>query len=442
MRDDSTKADSASAYAGARFLFRDADFRAYSTIPKTTLDEITFDSFESPRLGAALFLFQDSFPITARAGSLSLSRSFSRLSSPSPSTTANPLALYPSPSLGLGSTLPSLTSSKKPLAFSVQTKFLKSGVFEIFFDEDKNSAASAYSKRTLSKYSSIFAALTVSRAFVENNSSVLKKNGADFSGTFLCAGEAELLFRNPIFNADFHAGIHESPFSNQAFGFSIRSESRFVLKNFMLGSSFFALPTAQTAPRVCPLLGQNSKVVRTIFQGGINPQLALPIKRATVKIGSHALVSQKVSSTKNAEELLVGKFRAGASFSWRDFFLRADYTHANVLLDGNPQTKTASPEEYYDFALQTSFKPKSFALKADASVKIIPPYSEKYQEQRLYSASVSVSPGKKRGFTAKGGFSAKYKGEERTDGNISTSVTFKTFGTIRTSVKCGVDIKI
>ena len=122
-----------SGNTGLRLSFRDADFRGFVTLPKTEFDEIRssenirekLDLFDNPCLGAGFFLFKKNFPTTIKIGHNSYSKSVSKLKSPSPPTTANPLAKSFAFSTGIGASLTSLTSSTQPVSYSICTKSLE-----------------------------------------------------------------------------------------------------------------------------------------------------------------------------------------------------------------------------------------------------------------------------------------------------------------------------
>ena len=114
-KDDGSK-KSIDTAAGFKLSLRDAELRLYDTVRNFT------GGFESPRYGFAIQLFQKSFPTTLKAGMNSQSKSISKIKSPAPSTTANPLQKSFALPTGISTSLPTLTSSKQPVSASVSVE--------------------------------------------------------------------------------------------------------------------------------------------------------------------------------------------------------------------------------------------------------------------------------------------------------------------------------
>lgn len=438
-RDGSGRADSVSGAAGGRVVLRCAEGRAFWTMPRTPLGDVSADCVGALRWGVGANLLGNSAPVSVRAGSLSFSRSLARLRSPAPSSSANPLSSPPSLSAGLGASLPSLSSSERPAAISVSARLPASASAEAFVSEGGDFGASASVRGKIGRGSSVAAALTFSRAFVENGSAVLKKAGAGVEGAFRPAALAELSVRTPPFRAELKAGAHGSPFGGADVW--LRADASLACPFAMLGASLFAVPTRPSSPPAVPLVGQNSSVVRTFSQASLNPQVFVPLGLSSVRLGANALVSGKIAATKGAEELSVGKFRAAAEWRRGALSVRADFTRANVLLSGEPPNKSAAPEEHWGWGISAAYRPSAFAVSADAGLKVFPPYSAKYAERRTLDARVSVSPCRSRSVWAGGAFSASFSGGERTGGSVSGSLSFRSGGKIRVSAKVGAEVK-
>ena len=258
-------------------------------------------------------------------------------------------------------------------------------------------------------------------------------------GAFRAALLGEVFLKTPIFQTEIKTGVHESAFGGEDIW--IFSQAWAFLGWTSFGASYFSIPTRESAPKTVPLLGQNSSVVRTFEQIGANAQIALPLGKNSVRLGTHFSRSQKIVATKDAQEIGIGKIRGAIEFSRGDFSIRADFTRANALLFGNPPNKSTTPEEYFDYAVSFSLKPKDFSIFAKTNLKIQPPYSEKYEEIRTFNANLSISPVKNRNLYLQSGFSSSFKGESLNSRSISGAVSFKTSGKIRVSSKIAVEMK-
>ncbi len=445
-KDDGSK-KSIDTAAGFKLSLRDAELRLYDTFSSELPVRDFTGSFESPRYGFAIQLFQKSFPTTLKAGMNSQSKSISKIKSPAPSTTANPLQKSFALPTGISTSIPTLTSSKQPVSASVsveipESTFLGTPRIDATMDEEMNAAVSASSERKIGKFSSVQFALTGARYFIENESKTLKKAGAAFDAGFYLSGLAECSFKAPVFKTKARLGIQGSPYETTPVWTS--ADLRTGFKNLLVDFSFFAIPTSSRTPKAAPIIGANSSVQRTTMQIGVNPQTVFFIdgkNSASIRLGAHAVAARKVTSSKNAEELEVGKIRLAESFESKAFSIRHDLTVANILISGNPPNKSTTPEKYVHNSISASVKSEDLRVTADAGLKHIPPYSSEYPGKNTVSASISANPGKDKSLTLAGKMSVTFKDSEMSGGELafSSSYRFKS-KRIRSSIKCGVEI--
>lgn len=447
-------ANSLDLSAGMKLLLWNSDFRIYETV-KSEIPEFSIEDFreslKNPRYGGKITFFQENAPLTVKAGKNSHSKSISKIKNPAPSTTANPIAKSFSFSTGIGTSLPTLTSTEQTLSASlnvtVPEKITKNilradSIFvDAFLDEKMNSAFSVSASKKIGTHKSVQAAFTGARFFIENNSSVLKKTGASFEKGFFISGLSEFSIRTPALKTNAQIGIHESPYGKNSLWLNVTGRSGF--KNFLTDFSFYAVPTAQTAPKTAPLIGSNSSIQRTLLQGGINPQAVFfpGDGTNTLRIGAHSIFARKITSSKNAEKMTVGKLRIAESLEAKTFSLRHDFTVANVLLAGNPPNKSTTPEKYFSNALSASLRKKKATFSFDASHKYIPPYNSSYEPKQIFSASAKVSSGKVNSVSAGGKISLTMKGGERTDGEVEAWASYRiNMRKMNASAKCGISM--
>ena len=435
--------------AGLRLSFKNADMRAYVTLPKTELRTIQntdtlsqkTDLMNDVRYGAGLFLFKKSVPTSIKIGQNSYSKSVSKMKNPSPSTTANPLLKSLAFSTGIGASLPTLTSSIQPLSYalSIQTDEnllpVQIGA-EGFVTEEKEKVASVSAKYAISRSVFIKSVLSVGHFYIENNSKILKKNNAAFDGDFFYSGLGEFCFSSPLLKVNFYSGLQQSPYENDSWWF--KTDARTSFHALMLNFSYFAIPTTKNAPKAAPLIGGASSICRTVEQASVNPQFLFLFddkNASSIRLGFSALENWKVTSTNKPVQLNTAKFRAGASYENRFFELRFDWTHANILLEGEPPTKSAMPDEYQSYALSSSFAGKFSRISLSGSYSNYPPLSEKSVPKEIYSANFKIAI-PKTNMTAQAGIDSTYKDGKRTNGEFNAGLSYsirKKF--FRTSMK-------
>ena len=450
--EETEKEKAVSANTGLKLSFRDFEVRDYVTLPKTTFSEISgCDSlseklglFGAHRYGAGIFLFKNTFPLTIKAGKNTYSKSVSKMKNPSPSQTANPLTKSFAFSTGTGASLPTLSSSEQPLSFAASVsvpaeKFLFPVTADFFVTEEKTAAGTISSKFSVSRFIYFQVALSGARFYVENNTAVLSKNYADFSPGWFYSALSEVAFHSPILKIHGYAGFQQSPYDSNSVWLKI--DGRTTCKIFLLDFSYFMIPTSGSAPKVAPLIGGSSSICRTVEQGSVNPQVSFLFddkNASSVRVGFSALENWKVTSTNTPVLLNTLKMRTGAVFENRFLTVRADWTKADILLDGKPPTKGSTPEEHQTYAVSGSFAGKSLKTSLSASYSNYPPVTETSSLKETYSADFSLAIPKKN-LTAKIGTDLTYKDKERYSGSMEMSATYaikkKYF---RSSLKLGV----
>lgn len=435
--EETQKAKSISGNTGLRLSFRDADFRGYVTLPKSEFNEIqkvegvseSIDLLDEPRMGAGFFLFKKTFPTTIKIGHNSFSKSVSKLKNPSPSATLNPLSKTFSFQTGTGCSLPTLTSSAQPFScsFSAKTngkKLSSQCTTEGFFNEKQEGVAFFSAKHKFSKTIFVQGGFSGGRFYIENNSTILKKNNATFNADFFYCGAGEFCFHSPILKVNFYSGIQESPYDVNPVWFRIdgRTSFRALLLNF----SYFEIPTTKDSPKAVPLIGASSTICRTIEQASVNPQLLFLLddkNASSLRIGFSAMENQKVTATNKPVVLNIGKFRAGANYKNNFFDFRADWTHANVLLNGEPPTKSAIPEEYHSFEISSSLIAKNTQISLSGGVSRYPPLKENAELKEVYSTDLKISV-PKANLTAQTGAEVTLKGGKRHGGEFNAGVNY------------------
>lgn len=435
--ESSGKEKALSGSGGLRLNFQHLDLRGYATLPKTDLKKIAgahtvgekTDLLNEPRYGAGIFLFKKSVPLTIKAGSNTYSKSASKLKNPSPSTTANPLTKGFSFSTGAGASLPTLTSSAQPLSvaanFSLPEK--KSPVplsVDLFVTEDAAAFGSLSGKISLTRYISLQSAFSFGRFYIENNSTVLKKNNASFAPDWFYCALGETAFHSPLLKLHGYAGFHQSPYESDSMWLKI--DGRTTFKILLVDFSFFMIPTAKNAPKAAPLIGGSSSVCRTTEQMSVNPQLIFTFadkNASSLRLGFSALENWKVTSTNTPAQLNVLKLRAGTAYESRFVNARLDWTDANILLAGEPPIKSAYPERYRTLALSGSASGKAAKTAVSASYTKYPPVTEGSATKETYSASVSVAIPKKN-LSFKSGIDLTYKEKERHSSSVDASISY------------------
>ena len=384
---ESDKNKNISGNTGLKFSFRDFELRGYVTLPKTEFPTISdadsvsekFDLLNSPRYGSGIFLLKKSFPTTIKIGHNTFSKSLSKMKNPTPSAIANPLSASFSFATGFASSLPTLSSSDQPLSLAVnflapEKRFFLPFSFDFFINEDFNSAANISMKNALGRISRIEWAISFARFYIENDSTVLKKNYADFSPSWFYSALSEISLHSPIVKIHFYSGFQQSPYDSNSIW--LKLDARTAWKIFLLDCSYFLIPTTANSPKVAPLIGASSSICRTVEQASINPQMIFMFSdknSSQIRLGFSALENWKVTSTNTPVQLNTMKMRAAVAYESRFLNARVDWTKANVLLSGTPPTKGATPEENQSYQVNVSFVGEIFKTSFAASYTNYPP---------------------------------------------------------------------
>ncbi len=459
---DDKKENTASGSVGGRIVLgNDAfsvDARSYVTLPKTKWS--AFSSVSSPadafalcndvRFGAGGTL-NTPFPIAVKAGTLTFSRSVSRLKNPTPSTTVNPLKKSFGFSAGIGSSLPTLTSAVKPFAVSASLSVPKKrwGIpleaqFAVARD-DMACASFSFSARP-GKYISVQSAFMAGR-FLARASNTTKKllanTPAFFDETQLFAASWESAFRSPFLKANLSVGFHQTPF---AADFSpcavwIKATARTTFRAVLLDLSFFSIPMVSATPRTVPLVGASATICRTVSQFGINPQVQFDLPRAAaIRLGIHALAEQKILNTRAAESYRTLKWGAGVAYESQPFTAKMTAGATNIIIDGSALTASTMPDTYYSVDASTSLVREKIRASCSFGYDRYPPAAKTGNTKDIISLNASASPGSARMLTLTGGYAVTYKNSEKASSSVNASATLKYKTTwTRVSLKCAVE---
>ncbi len=446
------KKSSLAMNTGLRLSFSHADLRGFFTLPKTDFNNLSekegldkLSLFNSPRIGAGLYLFQKSIPTGIKVGHLTYTKSVSRLKNPSPSTTAAPLQKSFPFSPGIGSCLPTLTSSPQRLSWTLSAKKIKfsstDSQLEFFFNEDQEGLLSLSTKYETKRFLSLQASFTGGRFFIENKSEILKKNNCDFSGDFYYSGLGEFAFLSPLLKLSLCTGIQECPYDVNPVW--IKVDGRSSIGRLLINFSYFFIPTAKNSPKAAPLIGASSTVCRTVEQAQINPQLIFLFddkKVSSLRIGFSALENWKVTATNIPVQLNTAKFRTGLCYENKVFSIDANWTHGNILLSGNPPVKSAMPEEYRSVSIGTSYSAEKVRSSLSLSYSNSPPLTENSSLKESVSLSAKMAI-PSTGLTAQCAINTGFKDKKRYNGEGEFSITWiMRRNSFRSSIKVGLTI--
>ena len=433
----SGKEKALSANTGLKILFRDVDLRAYVTLPKTEFAELSTaeslsqktDLLTDVRYGAGILLLQNYVPISLKLGRNTFSKSVSKLKNPSPSTTANPLATSFAFTPGIGARLPTLTSSvqSRSLALSLSPKAKKTQsqfLAETFITEEKNGVASVSVKHQFLRAIFVQSAVSLGRFYIENNTTILQKNNAAFNAGWFYSALAETAVHTPLLKLNFYTGIQQSPYDSNPVW--IKAEGRTTLSFLQCTATYFSIINAKDSPKAAPLIGGSSTICRVSEQASVNPQMLFLLNdrhASSVRFGFSALEQQKITATNTPVLLTTLKLRAGAAYENHFFTTRFDWTHANILLDGDPPTKSSTPEECHSFSLSSSYAGKHAKVSLSGSYARYPPLTETSALKEVYSADVKIGvPALK--ISAQAGVDVTLKDGERSAGEFDARITY------------------
>jgi len=420
--------DKTDVQAGLSLKWDFLDLRGFVSLKEQ--DQIC--TLEDKKWGASLNLFEDSFPVTIKAGNLSTSRSLSRLRSPAPSLTCSPFASAAVISPGTGTSLPSLSGSVQPLSagISLSTDILKT---ELFYTEDNSWAFCADSSLKITGRTSVRTAVTAGRFFLVNNTSALKKANASFTGDWYYCGLFESYFRAPCFRLTYQQAFYQSPYSAinkecSPVNTSVRISQSLYLKNLLISASYFCIPFSRNQPQAAPLISSSAAVCRTVEQLELNPQLIFLTGKNlsdSVCLGIHAAETWKVTSTKNPVSLNTAKIRSAVRYDSEFFSTTLDFTAANILLSGTPPDSSSTPEKYFLLKFNNTIRNDLFRLDSDLGYKYIPPKTDSSSIKKEYTVSTSVNAALIKALTLSFSGSIIRTGSRKTTGDFSVSGTIR-----------------
>ncbi|MBQ9494026.1 MAG: hypothetical protein IJR50_00130 [Treponema sp.] len=305
--------------AGIRALFRDADVRIYEAIPEASFKKAGsfagfFKNAALPQYGALLSLQQFvTFPLTVKAGTLSASGSFSRLSSPELATTVSPFTKSVSTKTGITTLLPSSGSGKKQLAASLDMRFPKNwkifnGSGGAFYCRADGTVAA--STDFLIKFPRMITAgfsLTGGRFFLENKSSLWFSEMPFFKNSWFGAFAVQSFVSSPHFTSMNTVNAYTQPDAPARFTF--RSENKLTLGKFtVLFAGFAADGTG--------IFTTDSSTLHTLAQVRVAPQytwrFATP-RLPSFTLGAVSLTQRKYAATTNSA-YETEKFSLGAQY--------------------------------------------------------------------------------------------------------------------------------
>ncbi len=420
-----------STYSGAlgTYLnFNCVSLRGFTTIPQTPLTDFPalFSSrdfasiFTKNRWGADIQLFKKT--LNVRAGSLSFSRSISRLKNPVPYLSSSPVVKSFTSTSGIGTSLPSLSSTKKPFAvysalnlFSIKLPF----AFQTAFcPEDEAFSVSANTKIIFSKRIYLKTYATFSSNILENNSSYIKRQNAAFQKGRFSAFSLENSFTSPALKINFNAGLHQNPGSKNILW--LNSKLRFTAGQFRLDAGAYAIPQTPGKVTAVPLISTDSSIIKTVEQTFINPQVIFLFKNnATLTLGIAASQTQKIAGTTKIALLNVARITAGLLFEQKDFTLKSNFTAGNFLLEGTPPTKSTTPDTFYEGSLSANKNAKNFRANFSSKYRHYPPSDKTDDTRQEFSADAGASFGKSRCIKLTAGWDSTIKNGEKTASEYS-----------------------
>ena len=395
-------------FYGSGGLCLNLDFislRGFASIPKTKLSEIS-DSFSSRNPGnllsqwrwsAKTILFKNTIPLTAAAGSLNFTKALGRTKNPVSALPASPVQKTFSRSIGLGLSLPTISSTEKPEAFFLDLDFFKTRLplkFQAAFQPEASSGFFCTETRfRLAKRAEFQTSLLFSSTLLENTSTFLKEQNCSFEKQRTASLLWECFFNSPFVKLNFYSGLQENPYGITAL--YLNSKIRLSAANFLLDASYFALPTAKISPKAVPLISSNGTLIKTVEQSSINPQLIFLTKEGTlIRAGVTASQTWKIVGTSSVSTIDVGKISAGFLVEKKHSSLKTNFSAANLLLSGSPPTKSTVPDKYYEFSIACSNKHPLWRGNLTIKTRQYPPETPQEAVRQSLSVDASASLGK------------------------------------------------
>ncbi len=370
--DVSVKAD-----CGVRFRFSDATFILAAGLPSgkiSSLPEIfgcenPLDVIV-PRVGLGLSFSPVFLPfsIEANAGTLGFSGALSRMKSPDFSIGSALSSPY-RPSGGISSSLPTFTSSRHPLAFSLLLSSSGKSLElpSVFFglSEQKELFLSIYKSFSLWHIPVVSLSLNggLFRHSREYNSSWFQKQRPYPEDGYFCA-EIESSLVWSFFRHWAAASAVQCPYGG--FDFWFRCADSLVLDGFTLNTAFFASTPG--------LITASGSVPGTLLELMLNPQVSFSLCKSKVQAGLSAL--GELDDEKNMEM----KFRFDGSIQNARF--RTALSASSSLV---PDSESGGVAGDFSSRIYASCKFRSFSCSSSLSLKCT-------ESSKTFSASASVTP--------------------------------------------------
>ncbi len=412
---------------------------------------------KSPRYGAEVNFNSGSFYADIKGGTLSFSKTISRLKNPVPSAALNPFSqsfdYYTGtegslPYLSSGQVSPSLCANlslktgrsqltagavsfnNKDAVFSAGIKIntKKNRLKAEETTENKNTLTAKMSPaiKTYDKKYYFLSTVTGGFFFLENTSSYLNKHKALFKSDYYYCGSWENFYSSPAFKALFSAGCHESPYSASSDFLWINSRISVVKGAFLFSGGYFILPRSKYSPRAVPMLGASSSIIKTVEQGFFNIQYTLlPENGRKITFGLSALENWKVQGSSQLCTLNTARIKGGFNAKGKILTLSQTFSASNLLLKGSPPDTSGEPETFWSAqtALKIKTSPLSFSFTGGYSHY---PFTQKRKRTKdeiiLKSA---LSPQKLKGITVSSSYSLNLKNGEKTKEKTELEAAFK-----------------
>lgn len=415
---------------GTYFNSNFVSLRAFTTVPKiefselkTIVSENNLSSlFTQNRYSADITFFKNT--VNLKAGSITYSKSVSRLKNPVPAVPSNPVLKSFTATAGIGTLLPGATSTKKTDSFyfcfdlfKIKIPFLAQGNF---IPEEKSCSFSVNTKFNFTKRIFIQSFANFSSNILENNSTYLKKQNSSFESGRFSAFSLENSFYSPFFKLNFYSGIHQNPLEKSVFW--INSRARCTAGQFLLDASFYAIPSGINSTKAVPLISTDSSIIKTTYQTSINPQfIFLTQKGNSITLGVTATKNQKIVGTTKIALIETGKIAGGILFERPDFSIKSNITAANILLAGTPPTKSTTPDKFYEFYFSSTKKKGFLNGSFTAKYRDYPPKDKTSDKKQVISASGSKNFGQKKQLKLAGNFNSTLKAGKKDSSSVLLS---------------------
>ena len=428
--------NSFSGSGGILLNFGSIFLRGFVSVPKSEFSEISsafksknFNSiFSDRRWSANSTLFKNTIPLTLAAGSISFSKSIGRLKNPVPAISSNPVQKSFPVSAGIGYSLPGISSTEKPPAFFCSLDFFKKNIPVLvqaaFRNEDRAAFFSSKTKIHFSKKVFLQSHITFSSTILENNSSYLKKNNCDFTSQRCNSFFWENFFISPFFKFNFYSCFQQNPYGINVFYFN--SKVRLSAQNFILDASFFAIPTTKISPKAVPLISSDSSIIKTVEQASLNPQLVFLTNGGNLlRFGVTATETWKIAGTSEVSSINTAKIAAGFIFEKPNFSFKSNFTGGNLLISGNPPSKSSIPNKFYEILFGISKTSQAFSENFTVKGRQYPPQTENDSVKQEFSLDSSISVGKKRSIKLSGSLTSVLSNGIKDSSTYSLSAVWK-----------------